>query len=450
MKKFSTAVLVVIMLLTLTGIASADGPVGADCTDPPNLVPLADLRNCDLSGMDMAGVNLFSAKLSGANLSNADLSGADLSGADLANANLNGAILDNASLSTTNLVAATFDNASLLNTNLDDGYAPGGSFVNADLRGANLYFAFMRDANLSGANFSNAYLSNFDVVGSILQNAIFTGTLLFDVDMQDTDVRGADLSFTSLAYVTLNNADLRDATLLGAERGDGVNFSGVVWGNTICADGSNSDDDDGDNFTCEGNFPENVPPTVMLTSPADGSSVPFGVTITISADAADSDGSIRRVEFYADDALLVYDVVAPYSFDWTNASAGPHEIYAIAYDDNGIFAGDEASTQSETVTVTVEAQQNNQPPTVTITSPANNATVYRSIGTTIQANASDPDGAMIKVEFYAGSTLLCTDTSAPYNCFWRPTSRGNFTLTARAFDDDSAVTTSAPVTVRVK
>ena len=450
MKKLYTVVLVVIMLLTSIGYVSADGPVGADCTDPPNLVPMADLRNCDLSGRQMAGVNLFSAKLSGANLSNSDLSGADLSGADLANANLNGAILDNANLHTTNLVTATFDNASLLNTNLDDGYAPGGSFINADLRGANLYFAFIRDADLSGANFSNAYLNNFDVVGSILQNAVFTGTLLFDVDMQDTDLRGADLSFTSLAYVSLNNADFRNATLLGAERGDGVNLSGVIWGNTTCADGSNSDNDDGDNFTCEGNFPENVPPTITLTSPADGSSVPFGVTITISADAADSDGSIRRVEFYADDALLVYDVAAPYSFDWTNASAGPHEIYAIAYDDNGIFAGDEASTQSETVTVIVEASQNNQPPTVTITSPANNATVNRSSGTTIRANAADSDSTIIKVEFYAGSTLLCTDTSAPYSCFWRPTSRGTFTLAARAYDDDGAVTASAPITVRVK
>ena len=438
------------MLLTLTGRASADGPVGVDCTDPPNLVPLADLRNCDLSGRNMAGVNLFSAKLNGANLSNADLSGADLSGADLAGANLNGAILDNASLFTTNLVAATFDNASLRNTNMDDAYAPGGSFINADLRGANLYFAFIRDANLSGANFSNAYLSNFDVVGSNLQNAIFTGTLLFDVDMQNTDLSGADLSFTSLAYVSFNNADFRDATLLGAERGDGVNWSGVIWGNTTCADGSSSDDTDGDNFTCEGNFPENVPPTITLISPADGSSVPFGETITISADAADSDGSIRRVEFYADDALLVYDVVAPYSFDWTNASAGPHEIYAIAYDDNGIFAGDEASTQSETVTVIVEAQQNNQPPTVTITSPANNATVSRSSGTTIRANTGDSDGTVVKVEFYVGSTLLGTDTSMPYSFFWRPTVRGTFTLTVRAYDNNGAVTTSTPITVRVK
>jgi hypothetical protein len=43
-----------------------------------------------------------------------------------------------------------------------------------------------------------------------------------------------------------------------------------------------------------------------------------------------------------------------------------------------------------------------------------------------------------------------TDTSAPYSFFWKPPSRGNFTLTAKAYDDDGAGTTSDPVTVRVK
>ena len=446
MKKFWTATLVVIMLLTLTrptAYASADGPVGADCTDPPNLVPLADLRNCDLSGRQMAGVNLFSAKLSGANISNADLSGADLSGADLANANLNGAILDNASLFTTNLVAATFDNASLRNTNMDDAYAPGGSFINADLRGANLYFATMSDANLSGANLSDSSLSIHTFEGSNLQNANFSGSGISG-DMRNTDLRGADLSFTTLWYVSLNNADLRNANLLGAELKVGTNLSGITWGNTTCSDGSNSDDNDGDNFTCESNFLVNQPPTVSLTSPANNTTVTKGAIVNISVDASDSEGPVIRVEFYAGNTLLAYDVVAPYSFDWTTTAAGSFVITARAVDD------DLAVTTSQPVTVNVLPSPNNAPPTVTITSPSNNATVYRSQGTIIRANASDSDGTIIKVEFYAGSTLLGTDTSTPYTFFWRPTSAGNQTLTARAYDNDGAVTASNPVPVRVK
>ena len=422
MKKFSTAVLVVIMLLTSTlpmAYASADGPVGADCTDPPNLVPFADLRNCDLSGRNMEGV-------------------------DLSNADLTGANLDNASLFTSNLVAATFDNASLRNTNLEDGYAPGGSFVNADLRGAYLYFAFFRGGNLSGANFSNNWLSSVDFESSILQNAIFAGSSLSGVDMRNSDLRGADLSFTTLWYVSLNNADLRDANLLGAKRKAGTHLTGAAWGNTTCSDGSNSDDDDGDNFTCESNFPANQPPTVSLTSPANNSTVTKGATVNISANAADSDGSVIRVEFFAGGTLLNIDPTAPYSFNWTTTAAGAYVITARATDT------DEGVTTSQPVTLNVVPSPDNVPPTVTITSPANNATVSRLLGTTINANASDSDGTILKVEFYAGSTLLGTDTSAPYSFVWRPTSRGTFTLTVRAYDDHGAVTTSAPVTARVK
>jgi hypothetical protein len=421
MKKFWTAVLVVITLLTLTRPAAyvlADGPVGADCTNPPNLVPFADLSNCDLSGLNMEGVDLNHANLSGANL-------------------------DNASLFTSNLVAATFDNASLRNINLDDAYAPGGSFINADLRGANFYFATLSDANLSGANLSDSALGIYTFAGSNLQNANFSGSEISG-DLRNTDLRGADLSFTTLWYVTLSNADLRNANLLGARLKEGTSLDGITWGNTTCSDGSNSDDNDGDGFTCVSNFLVNQLPTVSLTSPANNTTVTKGATVTISADAADSDGSVIRVEFYAGSTLLVYDVVAPYSFNWTPTVAGTYVITARATDN------DSAVTTSQAVTVNVLPSPNNVPPSVTITSPNNNATVYRLLGTTIKANASDANGTITKVEFYAGSTLLNTDTSAPYSYYWKPSSTGNQTLTARAYDNDGAVTTSAPVTVRVR
>jgi hypothetical protein len=367
-----------------------------------------------------------------------------MEGVDLSHANLTGANLDDASLFTSNLVAATFDNASLRNTNLEDGYAPGGSFINADFRGAYLYFAFFRGGDLSSANFSNNWLSSVDFESAILQNTVFTGSSLSGVDMRNSDLRGADLSLTTLYYVSLNNADLRDANLLGAKRKVGTHLTGATWGNTTCADGSNSDDNDGDNFTCESNFPANQPPTVSLTSPANNTTVTKGATVNISANAADSDGSVIRVEFYAGNTLLVHDVVPPYSFDWTTTAAGIFVLTAKAYDT------DEGVTTSQSVTVNVLPSPNNAPPTVTITSPSNNATVYRFQGTTIRANASDSDGTIIKVEFYAGSNLLNTDTSAPYSFAWKPTVRGTFTLTARAYDNDGAVTVSAPVTVRVK
>jgi uncharacterized protein YjbI with pentapeptide repeats len=448
MNKYARATLVLITLLALSGFvfvpyAAADGPVGADCTDPPNLTPFADLRNCDLSGMQLAGVNLYDADLTGANLSDANLIGAILGGAELSGANLSGAILDNADLFTTELIGAIFDGASLRNTNMDDAYAPGGSFINADLRGANLYFATMSDANLSGANLSDSWLGIYTFEGSILQNADFSGSSISG-DLRNTDLRGADLSFTTLSYVSLNNADLRNANLLGADFQTGNNLSGVIWGNTICPDGSNSDIDDGDNFTCDLNFPQNAPPTIALTSPAPNSTVTRGATVNLTANAADSDGSVIRVEFFAGSTLINTDVAPPYSFNWTTTATGTFVLTARATDN------DNAASTSQAVTVNVLPSPNNLPPTVRITAPSNNATISRLFGTTIRATASDPDGAITKVEFYAGNTLLGADTSAPYSLFWRPTSSGNFTITVKAYDDNGAVTTSAPVNVRVR
>jgi chitinase len=181
-----------------------------------------------------------------------------------------------------------------------------------------------------------------------------------------------------------------------------------------------------------------------LTSPANNSTVTKGDTVTISANAADSDGLVIRVEFFAGSTLLNIDPTAPYSFDWTTTAAGTYVITARATDNDG------DATTSQSVTVNVVPRPDNVPPTVRITSPSNNATVYRLFGTTIRADAADPDGTITKVEFYSGSTLLGTDTSAPYSLFWRPASRGNHTLTAKTYDDDGAVTTSDPVTVRVR
>ena len=419
MKKVTRALLVVLALLTLTALASAQGSVGADCTDPPNLVPFADLTNCDLSGEEIEGF-------------------------DLSNANLSGANLDDASLFTAVLEDATLDNASLRNTNMEAAEADGASFVNADMRGVDLYFADVRDANLSGANFADTHMNRPDFLRSNLQGAVFTGSFIISVNFNDTNLRGADFSFTLLKNSPMRNADLRDANLLGAELHGTNVLDGVIWGNTTCSDGSNSDDDDGDNFTCESNFILNAPPTITLTSPATDIDVTLDDIVTVSADAADSDGHVIWVEFYANGTRINMDGTAPYSYDWSPPVHGTYVITAKATDD------DNAMTTSQSVTVNVVASPNNQPPTVEITSPGNNATVFRWWGTTIKAAADDPDGDLVRVEFYAGDALVGVDLFPPYSTFWKPEKNGWTTLTARAIDQTGLEATSDPISVRVR
>jgi hypothetical protein len=90
----------------------------------------------------------------------------------------------------------------------------------------------------------------------------------------------------------------------------------------------------------------NTPPTVSITSPAAGATFTAPVTVTIQASAADSDGSVSKVDFYADGSLLGTDTSSPYSFAWS-ASVGSHSLTAIATDNLG------ATRSSAAVAITV-------------------------------------------------------------------------------------------------
>src|SRR6185369_4384869 len=110
----------------------------------------------------------------------------------------------------------------------------------------------------------------------------------------------------------------------------------------------------------------NVAPTVSVTSPAANAAFNAPASVTISAAASDADGSINKVEFYNGNTLLGSDNSSPYSFSWNNVAAGSYTITAKAYDISA------ASATSSSVAVVVITP--NVAPTVSITSPAANAT----------------------------------------------------------------------------
>ena len=93
--------------------------------------------------------------------------------------------------------------------------------------------------------------------------------------------------------------------------------------------------------------PVNSAPTVAIASPASGGSFTAPATITVSALAEDSDGSIAQVEFYAGTALLATDSTSPYGTTWTGVVAGSYTLTARATDNGG------AVTTSSPVTITV-------------------------------------------------------------------------------------------------
>lgn len=89
------------------------------------------------------------------------------------------------------------------------------------------------------------------------------------------------------------------------------------------------------------------------------------------------------------------------------------------------------------------------PPTVNLTAPANGSTFTAPATTTVTASASDPDGTVTKVDFYANGTLIGSDTTSPYSVSWAIVAAGSYNVTAVATDNRTFTTTSAPVSVSV-
>ena len=74
----------------------------------------------------------------------------------------------------------------------------------------------------------------------------------------------------------------------------------------------------------------------------------------------------------------------------------------------------------------------NVAPAVAITNPVSNASFASGSSIVINATATDNDGSVTNVAFYAGVSLLGQRTSSPYSFTWTNVVAGNYTLTAVA------------------
>ena len=189
--------------------------------------------------------------------------------------------------------------------------------------------------------------------------------------------------------------------------------------------------------------PQNNAPTVALTSPSNGASFNAPASITLSATATDTDGTVAQVDFYASGSMVGSDTTSPYSVSWPNVTAGNYAVTAVARDNKGATKSSAAAQIAVTTPV-------NQPPSVSLTGPANNTSFTAPASVPMAASASDMDGTITKVEFYAGSTLVSTDTSSPYSATWNASTSGTFTLSAKAFDSAGASTISSGINVTVQ
>ncbi|WP_338399172.1 Ig-like domain-containing protein [Persicobacter psychrovividus] len=92
----------------------------------------------------------------------------------------------------------------------------------------------------------------------------------------------------------------------------------------------------------------NLPPTVSLTAPLDGSIFLSDEAVLITAEASDPDGTISAVELYLDGSLLETLNSAPYQWEINDLSVGNYTLQVTATDQQGMTAS------SETIEISVE------------------------------------------------------------------------------------------------
>ncbi|UCD49876.1 MAG: S8 family serine peptidase [Phycisphaerales bacterium] len=172
------------------------------------------------------------------------------------------------------------------------------------------------------------------------------------------------------------------------------------------------------------------PPTVTITGPADGATV-FG-TITLVAEAGDDNG-VEQVEFFVEGQSIGLGTGGPdawsTSWDTTAQSNGSYTISATATDTIG-------QTADHSVDVTVDnGGEPDDPPSITITYPANGAIVSGTI--TVRADADDDD-LVTNVEFFVDgiSIGLDTDDSDGWSTSWDTSAytNGSYAVSATATD----------------
>lgn len=194
----------------------------------------------------------------------------------------------------------------------------------------------------------------------------------------------------------------------------------------------------------------NTAPTVSISTPTEDPSFTTSIpTLTFGGSASDNDaGDSVTVSWENVDAQggVTSGTTILTNGAWQQGpitlKSGVNTFKVVATDTKGLSSEDIISV---TYTPVIDMQN----PTVKIVSPfGNNLTLKFNDPVTITVTATDNIGVK-QVDFYVGSTKICTDTTSPYTCdTFVPAGVGTYqTNSFRAFSKDYSNRTSSPATI---
>ena len=169
--------------------------------------------------------------------------------------------------------------------------------------------------------------------------------------------------------------------------------------------------------------------------------IPVGSPVGFQVDVSDDDGTVDRVEFYANDSLvgtaLPPERGTSYAVNWSPCTNGWFQIRAVAFDDLG------GSNSLDLGTMQVS-----YPPQVYFDNLSNGTVLTVPTNVLLHVTTSDPDGTVVAVSIYVNGYLQETSDGPDVAASWSPRQEGDYTLTAVA-TDDLGLTTSESVLVTV-
>ncbi|WP_296620302.1 Ig-like domain-containing protein, partial [Marivirga sp.] len=189
----------------------------------------------------------------------------------------------------------------------------------------------------------------------------------------------------------------------------------------------------------------NQAPSISITNPIQNQSFTFGQKILIQTNAFDPENKIQKVEFYIGEQMIGTVETPPYEVTWNNAPVGNHVLKAKIFDIEGLTA------ESDRINISViDESPANQAPSVSIINPIQDQSFAFGEDILIRTNASDPENAIQKVEFFYGEQMIGIVNTAPYEVIWKNAPVGNHVLKAKIFDNEGLSAESARINIKVK
>jgi len=151
-----------------------------------------------------------------------------------------------------------------------------------------------------------------------------------------------------------------------------------------------------------------LPPSVIWIRPTNGAVFTANSTILLTARAVATNSTVGVVEFYANSNLVGMVAASPtnatgiYNFSWPNVAAGVYRLHAEAVNNLG-ERGVSGSVQI-TVNTNTPPPPTNAVPVVNWIRPTNGAVFPPGAAIFMTATATDSDGSISFVDFFANST----------------------------------------------